>query len=598
MVTLKEDEKIPLPTIINPWVQIHWIFDKKMQLKKSGWGNYKTAKKHFCDFLGENFDSKKSNIGYVIDEEFDEYILVGFKEHIEKKGFSKHHTNNMISTTRQVIKHAITNEWIRLNSFINFSIEEASRETEDRTPYTPKEMDEIMDALDCEIKISKRYLKPYVKTGLGKPPQAMGNSRSNANVDYGWWRNEENMRWYFENIMDCKPVSKDDPGSKQHLRFMQQASMVHGGLNKLYERWGVANLIDQNVMLPYLYKLVAVTGLNPVPAQILKIDSYQESHPLTKLPYIRYWKERGSGEGEVHLELLEEGVMSLEATQNKSVKEIWESVIKLTEGIRENYEEKNKNYLFLYEGSGRRCRREVRDFTMDNKTTSTWGKNFVRRYNLRDRNDGVLKFTMARFRPSLVSRLVKQGVDIFKVKSILGHSNINTTIRYLDSFDFAPDARAKIHKTIETIRENRKVQEKLQLPIAKEVFEENKFVFSTGLALCKNVFNPPENIRTAANIEIGSPCTVFNVCLRCPNVIIMEFHLPRLFAMRRQYLVALERGISATTHRAAIHQNLSLLNLLLDPDKSDWGKDVLKDAEIKSEFIDIVDDPISIGAIE
>jgi integrase len=193
--------------------------------------------------------------------------------------------------------------------------------------------------------------------------------------------------------------------------------------------------------------------------------------------------------------------------------------------------------------------------------------------------------------------MVKRGVDVHVIQSILGHRSVLTTLRYLDSYDFSPHARREVQKALEHIRANRREQEKAPKPVARERFEKGGVVFATGLALCKDVFDPPDNIRRATGIRRGAPCSLFNMCLRCPNVLILEDHLPSLFALRRQYLTALEQGLSATTHRTAVQQNLHVLNNLLDAEKSDWPEDVLLEAERRSEFVDTVADPVTIRGV-
>jgi integrase len=591
---------MPTPTPTNPLAQVEWLFDQRAVLarSKAAKDNFRNSKSHFLAFLKESVPADLINSGYSVNREFDDYILLRFKQYVDDKNFSSSHTATILSAARQTITTAIANQWIKLMTFIDFSLPEQNRETDARSPYSASETTAILRALNNDIHQARRLMKPYVKTGAGRAPDLIPDGQNGTRIEYGWWTDEDNMRWYFETQLNCFPITGADASTQRaHKRFLTMATNRHGGLHELYRRWGVSAWTGPEVILPYVYKLVAETGLNPAVALALRLDDYHEEHPLTRRPYIRYWKERGSGEGELHVDLIGSGILALDEQQSRAVKRIWEEVSAHTASFRDQLPPDKRERLFVYQSRGVKTTGAARDFLMDAKTLSTWATSFVARHQLKSAQGKLLTLTLARFRPSLVSRMLKRGVDIYVIKSILGHSSIMTTLRYIESYDFAPKARQEVQKAISNIRENRRQQQNSPKPVANVEFEENKMVFATPLALCKNVFNPPDNIRKAANIRAGSPCSLFNMCLRCPNVLIMEEHLPQLFALRRQYLVALDQGLSATTHRAAIQQNLHILNSLLDEDKSDWSADILAEAERRSEFIDLVTDPVTIRGV-
>lgn len=590
---------MPLPTPGKPWSQVDWLFDMQADLARSKSTFYRvcSGKKHFINYIRSTYEMTVPIPPYYVNDEFDEYTLLRFKQYIDDLNISSSHAALILSVVRQVFETAIGNRWIELKSFIDFVLPTASRETDLRAPYTVAETAAILKALNEDIHRARKVLRPYAKTGLGKAPNLKPNGQGGMRREDGWWDSEDNMRWYFENELNCQAITKLHPGSKGHKNFLLKATDVHGGLHALYARWGVSAWIGQELIQPYIYKLVAETGLNPSVALALRVEDYYESHPLTKRPYIRYWKERGSGEGELHVGLIDSGVLTLDDQQAQNIKRIWEEVRELTDSFRHELPSVSRNLLFVYQSRAVRWAGQARSFLTDAGNSSYWAKDFVSRHKLLDVNGRPLSLNLSRFRPSLVSRMLKRGVDIYIIQSVLGHRSVMTTLRYIDSYDFNPVARKEVQKALEQIRENRQQQENVPKYVADNNLDIKDVIYTTGLAFCKNVFMPPENIRKAGGVDIGSPCTFFNMCLRCPNVLIMQEHLPQLFALRRQYLVAMDQGLSTTTHRAAIQQNLQILNSLLDFETSDWPNEVLAKAERQSEFIDSAVDPVAIRAV-
>lgn len=582
---------MPEPTIQDPWAQVQWLFDQRTALaqSKSTAANYINSKKHFLAYLAA--ESSSSPSPFWVNERFDEYTLLRFKAYVDELNITTNTAIGILSTTRQTFLVAIRNGWITLKSFVDFTLPTPGRETDAGKPYTGEETAAILKALHADIRFSRHLLKPYVKTGLGRKPEL----DQRGCYERGWWNDEDNLRWYFENVLECQPITGADPSArKAHHGFLNRATSKHGGLHRLYRKWGISAWTGPEIILPYLFKLVAETGLNPTVALTLRLDSFHESHPMTKRPHIRYWKERGSGEGDLHVELIDSNSLTLDERQAQDVKRIWEEVSAHTAVFRHKLDKDSQDMLFVYQSRGVRSTGDARNFLANRSTLGTWANDFVDRHQLKDTNGNPLKLTLARFRPSLVSRLMKRGVDIYVIQSILGHRNMLTTLRYIDGHDFHPRARKEVQKALETIRENRRAHEQAPKPLAQDSFKEDAVIFATGLASCKNVFAPPENIRKAGGIDVGSPCTYFNMCLKCSNVLITEEHLPQLFALRRQYLVAMDQGLSATPHRAAIQQSLHILNNLLDRECSDWPDDVLEEAERRSEFIESAVDPVAI----
>lgn len=590
MIKLVTRDDLPVASDSRPWSQVEWIFDQKAHLARSVHTkeNYKNAKKHMIAFL-RAAHPRDAQQAFDVNANFDEYILLKFKAYIDDQSMSSYQRVTVLSSARQAISTAVANKWIVLEGFIDFSLPSAVRETDARHPYSDSEMETISSALEVDLRFSRSLLEPYRRAGCGRPPLV-----SNGVTEKGWWRAKENIRWYFENVLNCQPITAIDTRAKDHKKFLVHATSSHKGLHELYRSWGVTAWIGPEVILPYVFKLVAETGLNPSVALSLRIQDFEEAHPLTGKAYIQYWKERGSGAGQLHPELLGDGSLGLSDQQCADVKKTWEEVQRLTSSFRSALPPERRDLLFVYQSRSVNFPGAARDFLTDAKTVGLWAREFVARHRINSRSGAPLEMTLSRFRPSLVSRLLRKGVDIYVIKAILGHGSILTTLRYIHSHDFMPHARREVHRALEQIRKNRQDQLANAFPQAtQENIQSSGLVFSTPLALCKDVFNPPENIRKAAGIAIGKPCTIFNMCLRCSRVVIMEEHLPQLFALRREYVVALESGLSEAPHRHAIQQNIFVLNSLLDEDLSDWPIDVLDVASRKSELIATLIDTVA-----
>lgn len=589
-------EVMPEPSKDDPYAQIKWIFSKKLGVNPS-----RSARNSYTQCLNKVIRWASEGLGYGVDRLFllkhaiDEYSLIRFRAFLEDVGVSNNNLSTLISTFRQIINLAIDEKYLGITDYLDSSVASSGRETDARLPYDLGEVEQIENALDSDIKNVRRFLLPYKPTGLGVAPKNRSAEGKRKSVLHGWWRDEDNMRWYFENVLECVPLQMLRETLVEHQGFFSSAQNYHGGINELYNRWGLTSRIGYEHILPYLFKIVSITGLNTSVALNLQIDSYQECHPITGRPYLRYSKLRGSGEAEMHFGLFQSDIQALDGYQNKMIKKLWGELLDLTSRFREKLPVQSRNFLFVYQRKNRKYRE--RDYVMSSSCLTFWSNDFSRRHKLVGRTGEPLNVTLPRFRPSLVSQLLRRGVDIYIVKDILGHASILTTFRYIDSYDFNPIARKEVKAALSMIRNNARDFQINPKPIALDSSQHNDVIFSTPLSMCKNVFSPPSNIRKAAGIGEGCACTIFNMCLRCPNVLILKENLPSLFALRAQYLVAFEQGVSSTPHRAALQQNLHILNGLLDSETSDWAIEDLLEAERASLNVNEIVDTIVLRSV-
>lgn len=589
------EHSLPMATQNDPLVEVATIFDASIAryTAPATISTYRGAKGLVMNFLASDprFAGKVIRVGH----ELDQYFLVHLKNHMDFQPYSSSYRATVLSAVRGTLSYAVVNSFYGYRSFLDVVLDPTFRETSMRNSFTDNEFQQFDKALDDEIAfVESNLMAGYVPSGKGVPPEFVG-----TRFAPGWSDDEDNLKWWFENKLDCKPFVHSKTMSNAQKKFYL-AAKKHGGTRALFLRWGVILGLDGFVIMPFMFKLVTWTGLNSTPAQSLKTTDYIKSHPLTGKPCIYYWKERGQGDTDLHEELLtmhlerlsavRQDVMPLEEKQSSRIEKIWSRVVDITRPIRSELAEGEEDYLFIYMPTYGPATGQVRNLLQPNKLISEWCRYMVGKYDLRADRGGTLEINISRLRPSLVSRLMGAGVDISVIQAILGHSDVITTMRYIDAHNFAPKARREIHKCISDIRKNREEQVRKPKPIAMEKTRDPSIIFSTATALCLDVYNPPARVRKAAGWIEGQACTNFNMCLRCSKVVILEEHLPRLFAMQRGYKFALENGAGATTHRAVLIQNLSVLDGILG-ENSDFPQAALSMASQQSRDLEVYTDP-------
>ena len=589
------EHSLPEATQENPMAEVAAIFDASIAryTAPATISTYRGAKGLVLNFLAS--DSRFAGEVIRVGHELDQYFLVHLKNYMDFQPYSSSYRATVLSAVRGVLSYAVVNSFYGYRSFLDVVLDPTFRETTMRNSFSESEFQNFDKALDEEINfVESKLMTGYVPSGRGVPPKFIG-----TRFAPGWSDDEDNLMWWFENKLSCKPFVYSKTMSYAQKNFFI-AARKHGGTRVLFLRWGVIMGLDAYVIMPFLFKLVTWTGLNATPAQSLKTTDYVKSHPLTGKPCIYYWKGRGQGDTDLHEGLLtahlekikaeKQDVMPLEVKQSSRIEQIWIRVLDITRPIRPEMPKQDEDYLFIYMPTHGPASGQVRSLLQPNRYMFEWCRYMVDKYDLRDDRGGSLEINISRLRPSLVSRLLGAGVDISVIQAILGHGDVVTTMRYIDKHNFAPKARREIHKCLSNIRKNREEQIRQPKQIAMEKTNDPKIIFSTATALCLDVYNPPARIRKATGWIEGQACTNFNMCLRCSKVVILEEHLPRLFAMQRGYKFALENGAGATTHRAVLIQNLSVLDGILGQN-SDFAQTTLCRANQQSQNFEVYTDP-------
>lgn len=591
---LRKYGKPPEPTVAHPFAQLEWIFDKRKDRmsNESTKNNYQSAKTFFI----QHIEATEGLIPYRLAEKWDSLALLRFKETLQARirakeiHLSSHTLTGHFSAVRQVMSEAAAYGLLHTRTIEATSWGRSVSETDAHASYSDKELTQILNAVAEELRFSYTVAEGYTKQSpeVGRDPRVEPTRGRNKGYGYGV---EANMRWYFENVLDCEPILGFGPTKKGHARFLNAAHEYHGGLHKLYRSWGIAAIPDDALVMPLAINLLYLTGLNPSSLLGLKVDCLRDEHPLTGMPYLLFEKERSNGEKELHLPLLEKREeRGLKRKQTLQVKRVITTILKLTTKIRDRLPENDplKNLLFIHGSTGAHA--YTRTLPLTNGRTSAWCKWMVEKYDLRNDEDGPLNFNLVRFRSTKLTEMALEGRDFFEIQQVARHKSIVQTLRYIAANRLDEPARKVVSEALAQIRANQAEVFSPREPTAVSPDPIN--LFRGLIADCKNVFDPPDRVKRAVDFVPGQACTRFNMCLFCRNVVVLKEHLPSLVAYRSQILAAQANNVQNLPHAHLYNQTLSVLDDLLNPEVSQFTADEIEWAFDMATTIDVVVDPL------
>lgn len=555
---------------LEDYVQIKQLF-AATSLTLSG-NRYSSAYSQFIQYLNENsYDPKATTVEKVINK----FTVINFKTNyidnkIEQEEVVQDTGRRYVLCVKQVLERAREIKGLDIDAYVNVKIETGNRQTNSHTPFSLEERKQIDEAIQYEIKKSLPLIDDSYSIVVGINPYD-----ENERIIHGHGT-LENARWIFINKLKGTPFKNDKDNNKYQKSIINITSKYNLSLKNFFLQIGVAYRNSNYIIGAYLLRLARITGLNVESLIYLEQDDLVLEHPLTGNPCITYWKTRSSGEKQYHLDIFGANLQWLTKKQSVEVEELWDSVKAITAHYRERSKFEVNKYLFIYESRVG----NIVPFNWKTRRLSEFYKKFANKYKLKTNNGEVLRITIDRMRPTFISELIEKDVDLRTIQLLLGHKSIRTTMRYLDGLDFNRVARNKIDKALKKIHIQSISPEDIKPNKQKYLSNPNEVILYSGLAGCRNIFNPPDFIKESKLYMDGQACSQFGKCLSCENLLITEDHLSNLFSLLREYKTALFRkNITNTPYSAVIEENLSILISILDPKFSDFDKSTLIETE-------------------
>jgi len=573
------------PTKSSPHRQLMHLFTSvfKVKISESHRNDIKSTFKYVSKLTSEKLGVEPVYLSKFLNE----FSLNEFHTFLKccmlNKKIHNRYANILQSTYKNVLNKAI---YLNIPNFERFYLPSSfcyyTRVTERYKPYNNDDREKITEAIESDINKISNCLNPYQKLGKGRE---VIDEKNKVIVEDGNTLTLEDARWIFENKMECTPITSLNEFRQTDIGniFYKIINDNNAFYQDVYESWGVLCKIKMNHLLPLLLRLMQITGMNVESIYTLELNDLVDKHPATGKPCLRYWKDRSSGQKLYHLDIFKANLQWLTHSQGTHVKDIFNIVTKLTSTIRKKASPEQKNKLWLFETHNGL----IRNLPNTGHLTIAL-KAFSEKHQLLDQTSGKKILETTRFRPTFVSDLIEKGVSIREIQLLMGHKNLYTTMRYLDIHDFGQIARQKIKDKLLEIHSNINFS-KDNTPHKKVdgINNHRALPISTPLATCKNIFDPPESVKALKNYILGKPCSTYNMCLSCPNIIITKTDLPKLFAMKRDYLVKIQNSrILDTPFGYVIKSNLALLNSILDPEVSEFNFDELDDAEKLSLYVE------------
>jgi integrase len=611
-VTFIDEAKLlglPKATEEKPFAQVEWIFQLRQSQVRSSSGqeNYNYALGYYLRHLQEA-ERKRP---YILQERWDSFALIRFRVWLDalrnkegKRPIGAHVRIGLVSCVRQAMTEAVYLGLTVSQDIINVSMPVAGRETDKHSIYSKQDLAAILEVVKSDLRYTNAVIAGYKPTSVGRDPRLRPAKELGLTLatfsKYGYgWTIEDNLRWYFENVLNCVAISTSHTGADAHMGFFRGAIRYHGGFTALYRKWGVTVHIDREVIWPLVIQLGYLTGLNPESLATLKLDCLIE-HPLTGTPVLRYLKLRSTGEKELLIALLNNKELSdddyepveipLKREHAILVQRTIDRIVRLTKSLRENRScsPEIKDLLWVYQSSGNNCFGEIQTVTV--WKLNQWCRKIAEINDLRTADGSRLEFTLVRFRPTRLTEMAAQGKDLFEIQHVAGHKSILTTLSYIEKHTLDDVANREVSGALMRIWQNRdeyKVFES-ERPIVVAPLIPYKGLISD----CKNVFDPPHFVKQAADYVEGQSCTRFNMCLLCKNVVAMKEHLPYLALYRTQIRVATAKVGVDLPNMAFYAKSLAILDQIFDPDTSEFEETDLDEAVAASELLDMVLDPL------
>ncbi|WP_150301809.1 integrase [Pseudomonas profundi] len=296
------------------------------------------------------------------------------------------------------------------------------------------------------------------------------------------------------------------------VALLQELGDIHAGKSELR--------IGEQLTV-HLLLIAAATGRNTVSLLELNRDALR-SHPLREDRWLLIThKRRGRHTHTQSFATGDEGGTTVKA----GVVRLFQSALAISAEAAEKAPSARQERLWLYEHKGQLT-------SLNQQALSRYGGIVAAKHNLRRDDGSPLRITVGALRKTFVNRLWKlSGGDPFVTARLAGHTIEVSNSHYLA---VTPEMERN-HKfcgiaLVESLRGDGNVREERSTPSS---------IVPTGVAHCSD----PMNGRFAPKDD--SPCTDFLSCFRCPNQVVTQDDLYRLFSF--YWLLIKERAFLGAT---------------------------------------------------
>lgn len=302
---------------------------------------------------------------------------------------------------------------------------------------------------------------------------------------------------------------------------------ILGALNKDFQKFHTKAeppLPDLQVLVCHLIALGASTGINLQPLLDLERDSLKE-HPLPDRDLLVTSKRRGWTTFSTSIrnsESVPEASDTMHAIP-RTVGEHFRSLCEFTTPLSNETDSTKQNSVFLWKIPRLKKKGEIVRLT--SRHVKTGLREFTKRHQLQDDRGQRLTISFSRFRPTFATELYQRTGDIRLVSQALGHASIDTTARsYLGMPPEAERNHSLVVEGMVASFQRTEVNGKILLAAdgaipLKGMKALLKNGYNTGIAKCKNPFRENESV-----------CKKFFTCFKCPNMMVFEDDLWRLFS--------------------------------------------------------------------
>jgi integrase len=608
---------MPEPTKEHPLAQLDFIFERVKQVNPPSKANsFDNALMYYKRVFLANVHNYSSGLEtkglFYLREQWDSLALVRFTSFLDTFNVegnpqrrASHTVKNLFYGLRTAMKYAASQGFIKGEFLHAVTIPASRAETTQNAAYSDEEMDSINNWLHQELNHAHLAVqaKGYERTGLGRDPRRdFSTSAQNPEFVEDEWKNWDNLRWFFENEMDCQISCKPSFHFRRYHHFYQSAAQYPGGYNQLLADWQVKPIVDLNIIMPLVLKLSLETGLNPKSLLNLTVDCFQEQHPLSGASYLQYYKARSQGPMEMHLSVYDKTATIREFKQGQAnvIRKTIETIRQVTAPLRIGLTGPLADLLFIYKStvdlpqSNGPVRWHVQSLNEKN-APSRWCRKQVLINKLTASNGSKLQLNLCRFRSTKIADMVRKGFDFFEIQTHFGHRSIKTTLGYIARHQLEMKAQKEISKAIKQIHDNILWQQATTPAYAGAAGvhgSEGPVVFKGFAADCRNVYDPPEEVKKLKSYAPGQVCSRYNMCLFCNNVVLMKHHLPALIAYQRQIQQSTDYNLTELPNPQHYERTLAVLASILTPETSEFSPKDLEWARAAAECSDEFIDPV------